>query len=94
MTETISIPLDQIRLNEYNPNSMDAETFSALVKDMEEGGPEAVDPILLRPLEEAMVVHVLPIVRGAASTPSRRAGSTSGGKIRGSPRRRSGPSSM
>ena len=51
MTEIITVALDQIRLNDYNPNSMDAETFNALFKDMEEGGPEAVDPILLRPLE-------------------------------------------
>ena len=32
---------------------MGAETFSALLKDMEEGDPESVDSILLRPLEEA-----------------------------------------
>ena len=45
--------MDWIRLNDYNPNSMGAETFSALLKDMEEGDPESVDSILLRPLEEA-----------------------------------------
>jgi len=51
MTEQ-TVTLDQIRLNTYNPNSMDEETFNALLKDMKGGGSEAVDPILLRPLEE------------------------------------------
>jgi len=51
MTETVTVALDRIRLNTYNPNSMDAETFNALLKDMEDVGLEGVDPILLRPLE-------------------------------------------
>ena len=51
MTEAVIVALDQIRLNTYNPNTMDAETFNALLKDMEEVGLEGVDPILLRPLE-------------------------------------------
>jgi len=55
MTEAVNViatvSLDQIRLNTYNPNSMDAETFNALLKDMEEVGLEGVDPILLRSLE-------------------------------------------
>jgi len=52
MTEAVIVALDRIRLNTYNPNSMDAETFNALLKDMKEVGLEGVDPILLRPLEE------------------------------------------
>ncbi|MBL7080263.1 ParB-like nuclease domain-containing protein, partial [Candidatus Bathyarchaeota archaeon] len=55
MTEAVTViatvALSQIRLNTYNPNSMDAETFNALLKDMKEVGLEGVDPILLRPLE-------------------------------------------
>jgi len=51
MTEVVSVALGQIRLNDYNPNAMDTETFNALLKDMGEGSPEAIDPILLRPLE-------------------------------------------
>jgi len=51
MTETVTVALDRIRLNDYNPNSMDTVTFNALLKDMEEGGPEAIDPILIRPLK-------------------------------------------
>jgi len=53
MSEIVTVALDRIRLNTYNPNSMDAETFNALLKDMKEGGLEDIDPILLRPLEEA-----------------------------------------
>jgi len=55
MTEAVNVittvALSQIRLNDYNPNFMDAETFNALLKDMKEVGLEGVDPILLRPLE-------------------------------------------
>ena len=52
-SEVVSVPLSEINLNTYNPNSMDAETFNALLKDMEEVGLEGVDPVLLRPLGEA-----------------------------------------
>ena len=53
MTEIITVSLDRISLNDFNPNAMDAETFNALLSGMKEGGPETIDPILLRPLEEA-----------------------------------------
>ena len=52
MSEIVDVALDRITLNDFNPNSMDAATFNALLKDMKEGGPEAIDPILLRPHEE------------------------------------------
>jgi len=53
MSEIVTVALNRIRLNDFNPNSMDGETFNALLKDMKDGGPEDIDPILLRPLEEA-----------------------------------------
>ena len=52
MTEVVTVALDQIRLNTYNPNSMDAGIFESLLQGMKEGGPESIDPILLRPLKE------------------------------------------
>jgi len=51
MTEAVIVALGQIRLNDYNPNSMDAETFASLLSGMKDGGPESIDPILIRPLE-------------------------------------------
>jgi len=56
MSEVSFVPLSRIKLNEYNPNSMDASTFRGLLTDMKEGGSEAVDPVLLRPLEEGYEV--------------------------------------
>lgn len=56
MSETVPVALDRIRLNDYNPNAMDAETFRALLKDMKDGGPDAIDSILLRPLDEGYEV--------------------------------------
>jgi len=46
--ETLQISLEEIRLNSYNPNAMDSATFKALLRDMSKGGPDAIDPILVR----------------------------------------------
>ena len=51
MSEISDVSLSEIRLNDYNPNTMDPSTFRSLLQDMRKGGPGVIDPILLRPLE-------------------------------------------
>lgn len=47
MTE-ISLNLEQIQPNSYNPNRMELDKYNALLEDMKENGPSAIDPIRVR----------------------------------------------
>jgi len=54
MIETIQetivwLPVKNIHPNKYNPNAMTKEQDAQLLEDMRQHGPEAVDPIIVRP---------------------------------------------
>lgn len=50
-TSIVYLEVDSIVPNNYNPNEMLSETFESLLQDAKEHGAEALDPILVRPLE-------------------------------------------
>ena len=49
VSEIVTVDLDRITVNEFNPNTMDPATFNALLSDMRQVGVMGVDLILLRP---------------------------------------------
>ena len=51
MSEISWIDVSQIVPNSYNPNTMLKDTYEALLEDARQHGAEALDPILVRPLD-------------------------------------------
>jgi len=51
MSEISFLDVELIVANKYNPNMMPPETFQYLLNDAQQHGAEALDPILVRPLD-------------------------------------------
>jgi len=49
--QVVYLRVDSISPNNYNPNGMLEDTFEALLEDAKQHGADALDPILVRPLD-------------------------------------------
>jgi len=57
--QIVYLEVDSITPNSYNPNEMPKDLFDSLLEDAKQNGAEALDPILVRPLDSENLYEII-----------------------------------